>query len=99
MFRYIRSLFHSYDVGHEYWVRLGDIQITPQFQATRIGSLKYKRKWQFYRRNGYCESKIILDKSFVLLDGYSSYKILKTAEGLDTKVPVYFVEVYVSEKD
>lgn len=92
MFRFIRSLFRSYDTKYEYWVKLGDIKITPQFQSTRIGETKYKKKWQFYRRNGCCESKIILDKNFVLLDGYSSYKIYRSAEGLDVKVPVYFVD-------
>lgn len=90
--RYIKRLFGIYETGYEYWVRLGDIHITPQFQSTRIGSLKYRKKWQFYHRNGYCESKIILDKNFVLLDGYSSYKIYKVAEGLDVRVPAWFTD-------
>ena len=90
--RFVKRLFGKYETGCEYWVRLRDIKITPQFRSTMIGTLKYKKKWQFYHRNGYCESKIILDKNFVLVDGYSSYKILRAAEGLDTKVPVYFVD-------
>lgn len=69
----------KYDPGYEYWVKLSDIHITPQFEWSRIKSAKYKRKWQFYHRNGYC---------FTLLDGLSSYKIYKASEGDDCKVPV-----------
>ena len=90
--RFVKRLFGKYDVGYEYWVRLSDIHITPQFESTRIRKNKYIKKWQFYRRHGYCESKIVLNKDFELVDGYSSYKILKAAEGLDTRVPVYFVD-------
>lgn len=90
--RYIKSLVGIYEPGYEYWIKLKDIHIRPSFRWTMIGKKKYKRKWQFYHRNGYCESKIILDKTFTLVDGYSSYKILKTAEGIDTKIPVYFTD-------
>ena len=90
--RFVKRLFGIYETDYEYWVRLGDIHITSQFQSTRIGKNKYIKKWQFYRRHGYCESKIVLNKDFVLLDGYSSFKIYRMAEGLDCKVPVWFVE-------
>lgn len=90
--RFAKRLVGIYEPGYEYWVKLSDIHITPQFRWSRIKSAKYKRKWQFYHRNGYCESKIVLSKNFELVDGYSSYKILKAAEGIDCKVPVWFVE-------
>ena len=80
-----------YEPGYEYWVKLRDIHITPQFRKSLINPDKYKRKWQFYHRNGYCESRIVLDKGFVLVDGYSSYKIYRAAEGKDCKVPVWFI--------
>lgn len=41
-------------------------------------------------RNGWFESKIILDKKFNLLDGYSSVRISEI-NGIEM-VPVYFVD-------
>lgn len=90
--RFVKRLVGIYEPGYEYWVKLSDIHITPQFRYSRIKSAKYKRKWQFYHRNGFCESKIVLNKDFVLLDGLSSYRIYKAAEGTDCKVPVWFME-------
>jgi hypothetical protein len=90
--RFAKRLFGKYETGYEYWVKLSDIHIAPHFARSQVGKSKYKRKWQFYHRNGYCESKIVLSKNFELVDGYSSYKILKAAEGIDCKVPVWFVE-------
>ncbi len=89
--RFAKRLFGKYETGYEYWVTLNDIHITPQFRWSRIKPAKYKRKWQFYLRNGYCESKIVLNKDFELLNGYSSYKIYRAAEGEDCKVPVWFI--------
>lgn len=80
--RFAKKLVGVYEPGYEYWVKLSDIHITPQFRWSRIKSAKYKWKWQFYHRNGFCENKIVLNKDFVLLDG----------EGTDCKVPVWFVE-------
>ena len=88
--RIAKRFIGVYEPGHEYWVKLSDIHITPQFRKSRINPDKFKRKWQFYCRNGYCESRIVLNKDFVLVDGYSSYKIFRAAEGKDCKVPVWF---------
>lgn len=88
MIRWIKSLFGVYEPGYEYWIKLSKIHIMPYFWRTEIGKEKYKRKLSFYRENGYCESKIILNKDFTLVDGFSSYKILKTAG--EEMIPVYF---------
>lgn len=90
--RFVKRLVGKYEPGYEYWVKLSDIHITPQFRWSRIKSAKYKSKWQFYHRNGYCESKIVLNKDFELVDGLSSYRIYRAAEGIDCKVPVWFVD-------
>ncbi|WP_313069809.1 hypothetical protein [Lacrimispora sp.] len=90
--RFAKRLIGKYEPGYEYWVKLSDIHITPQFKQSRIKQEKYKRKWQFYHQNGYCESMIVLNKNFELIDGYSSYKIYRMAEGDDCKVPVSFVD-------
>lgn len=92
MIKWIKSLFGIYEEGYEYWVKLSDIKIQRNFKRNKIGKEKYKRKWRFYRESGFCESEIILDKDFTLVDGYSSYKIYQIAEGENTKVPVWFVD-------
>lgn len=89
--RFAKRLFGKYEAGYEYWVKLSDIHIAPQFRWSRIKPAKYKRKWQFYHRYGYCESKIKLNKNFELVDGLSSYRIYRAAEGEDCKVPVWFI--------
>ena len=48
------------------------------------------QKWSYYRNTGEFESPIILNRDFVLIDGYTSYIIAKKLE-ID-KVPVYFVD-------
>lgn len=90
--RYVKKLFGLYELNTEYLVRLSEIKIQPSFKRTLIGKEKYKRKWKFYRKHGYCESPILLTRDWVLVDGYSSYRIYTIAEGKDTKIPVYFVD-------
>lgn len=97
LLNFIKRLFGVYQEGVEYYVPLNHIYVKKSFRYTRIGDKKYRNKWNFYRRNGYCESKIILNKDFVLLDGYSSYEIYRIAEGEDVKVPVYFKNELRSE--
>lgn len=90
MIRWIKKLFGIYDVGYEYWISTTQIVITPEFARTKIGQQKWRRKKRYYYRTGEFESKIILNRNFELVDGYSSYRIAKYV-GLD-KVPVYFEE-------
>lgn len=90
MFRWIKSLFGIYETGHEYWINIDRIHIQPEFAASKIGYGKWKYKWNYFRKTGKLESKIILNKDFVLLDGYSSHQIAKQAELV--KVPVWFVD-------
>ena len=92
--RWIKKLFGIYEIGHEYWIPINRIIITPDFARTRIGPQKWKQKKRYYYRTGKFESQIILTKDFILLDGYSSYRIAKYI-GID-KVPVVFTE-YIDE--
>lgn len=57
-------------------------------EKTRIRKMKFKKKLQYWYRTGEFESKIILDREFNLLDGYSSVRIAEI-KGID-KVSVYF---------
>ena len=90
LLRWIKKQFGIYDSGYEYWIPIDQIIISPDFEQTRIGKNKWRWKKRYFYRTGKFESPIILDKSFTLLDGYSSYRIAKYV-GID-KVPVYFEE-------
>lgn len=88
--RFIKRLFGNYETGYEYLVYTKDIKVNPEWRKTRIGKMKFKKKFQYWCRTGEFESRIILDKDFNLLDGYSSVRIAEI-KGID-KVPVYFVD-------
>lgn len=47
------------------------------------------KKREFYRKNDRLESKIVLNKDFLLIDGYTSYIISK--ENCMKYVKAYFV--------
>ena len=86
--RWVKKIFGVYEPGYEYWIRIEQIKVPKYMKHSKIKEEKYKRKWKHFRETGELESKIILDKDFNLLDGYSSYKIATKAElGI---VPVYF---------
>lgn len=87
--RFIKSIFEKYESGYEYWVYTKDIKVNPDWRKTRIGALKFERKLKYWYRTGMFESKIILDRDFNLIDGYSSVRIAEI-KGID-RVPVYFV--------
>lgn len=83
-----RYVFGKFDPNYEYWVRFDEIKLPKYLKYSRIGHEKYEHKLKYFRKTGKLESKIILDKNFYLVDGYSSYVIAKKADlGI---VPVYF---------
>lgn len=88
--RFIKKLFGKYESDYEYWVYTKDIKVNPNWRKTKIGKMKFKRKLRYWYCTGEFESRIILDKEFNLLDGYSSVRIAEI-KGID-KVPVYFVD-------
>ena len=87
--RFIKSLFGKYESGYEYWVYTKDIKVPKSYKLTRIGTEKWNHKMGYWLRTGEFESKILLDRDFNLVDGYSTYKICKL-KNID-KIPVYFV--------
>lgn len=88
--RYIKSILGIYETGYEYWIRLDKIKIPDDYKRTRIGQKKWRRKMAYWLRAGEFESKIIINKNFDLIDGYSSVKIAQL-NGID-KVPAYFAD-------
>lgn len=88
--KFIKKIFGVYDIGSEYWININQIKVNPEWRKTRIGKKKFGRKIKYWYRTGEFESKIILDKDFNLIDGYSSVRIAEI-KGI-IKVPVYFVD-------
>ena len=78
------------DDWYLYKVLTDDIIITKDFVNHPPSNGKMKTKRDFYNANGYFSSPIIIDRGFVLLDGYTSYLIAKE-RGLKY-VHVKFVE-------
>ena len=87
--RYIKSLFGKYESGYEYWVYTKDIKVPKSYKFTKIGTKKWNHKIGYWLRTGEFESRIILDRNFNLIDGYSSVRIAEI-KGID-RVPAYFV--------
>lgn len=87
---YVGKHFNKYVPGREYLISVNDIKVNPSWRKHKIGEKKFKQKIRYWKENNELESKIILDKSFNLIDGYSSVRIAEIV-GLE-KVPVWFVE-------
>lgn len=90
IFKRLKQLFCIYEIGNEYMVRLKDIKINPDFENSPPRFKKMHGKWDYYREYGELESKIILNRDFELVDGYTSY-IIAEKEGIN-KVPVCFMD-------
>lgn len=75
--------------GEPYKVKVSDIIIPEEFKSTKSRFKKMIQKREFYRKNDRFESKIVLNKNFLLIDGYTSYIIAK--ENGMKYVEAYFV--------
>ena len=78
-----------HNTGEPYKVKVSDIIIPEEFKATKPRLKKMIQKREFYRKNDRFESKIVLNKDFLLIDGYTSYIIAK--ENGMKYVEAYFV--------
>lgn len=88
--RFIKRLFGKYETGCEYWIYTDEIKVNPEWRKTRIDKAKFNRKLRYWYGTSEFESRIILDRNFNLLDGYSSVRIAEI-KGID-KIPVYFAD-------
>lgn len=75
--------------GEPYKVKVSDIIIPEEFKATKPRFKKMIQKREFYKNNDRFESKIVLNKDFLLIDVYTSYIISK--ENGMKYVEAYFV--------
>lgn len=73
-----------------YKVKLSDIVIPVEFKESPPKFKKMIHKREYFRRNDRFESKIILSRDFLLIDGYTSYLLAK--ENGMKHVEAYFVD-------
>ena len=76
--------------GEPYKVKLSDIVIPVEFKESPPKFKKMIHKREYFRRNDRFESKIILNRDFLLIDGYTSYLLAK--ENGMKHVEAYFVD-------
>lgn len=88
--RFIKRLFGKYETGYEYWVYTKNIIVPTYFKMTPVGKEKWIHKLNYWRNTGEFESLILINRNFVLIDGFSSAKIAYL-NNID-KVPVCFVD-------
>ncbi len=89
LMRKIIAAFRLHNPSESYKVKVSDIIIPEEFKATKPRFKKMIQKREFYRKNDRFESKIVLNKDFLLIDGYTSYIIAK--ENGMKHVEAYFV--------
>ena len=89
LMRKIIAALGLHNPGEPYKVKVSDIIIPEEFKATKPRFKKMIQKRKFYRKNNRFESKIVLNKDFLLIDGYTSYIIAK--ENGMKYVEAYFV--------
>lgn len=88
---FFKKLFKKkYRKGYEYCVNLSDIKIKENFKLHNPNSSKMYWKRKYFKENRKFESKILLNRDFELVDGYTSYLIAK--EENMKYVDVYFVD-------
>lgn len=73
-----------------YRVNIKDIIIPEEFKATYPRFRKMVQKREFYRKNNMYESQVILNRDFILIDGYTTY--LLCLENGEKYIEVYFMD-------
>jgi hypothetical protein len=88
MKRLFKMFRKHYKTGYTYTVKLSDIIIQPGWN--HIKTWKMNEKMNYFEKTGRFASTIIIDREFVLRDGFTSYRIAEI-KGMKY-VNVYFVE-------
>ena len=90
LMRKIIAAFGLHNPCEPYKVKVSDIIIPVEFKESPPRFKKMMHKREYFRRNDCFESKIVLNKDFLLIDGYTSYIIAK--ENGMKYVEAYFVD-------
>ena len=86
----IVTLLGFYKPGHAYHVKISDIVIPVEFQASKPKFNKMVEKREYLKKFGKYESKVILTKDFMLVDGYTTYLIC--VENGNRYIEAYFID-------
>ena len=89
LIRKIIAAFGLHNPGEPYKVKVSDIVIPVEFKESQPRFKKMMHKREYFRRNDRFESKIVLSRDFLLIDGYTSYLLAK--ENDMKHVEAYFV--------
>lgn len=79
-----------YQFGKEYYININRIIIQDRFRQSTVNEDKWKRKKKYYYKHGRGKEPILLNRDFVLIDGYTSYLLYNSRHW--GKVPVVFVD-------
>lgn len=77
----LNALDHRHKNRIFYRVKLSEIKIQESFKDHPPKKKKLNEKMDYYKTTGHFESYIVLNRDFVLLDGYTTY-IIAEMEGL-----------------
>lgn len=58
-------------------VRLSKIKIPPEMHLTPPGARKLKKKYAYYLEHREFESTVVLNTTYILRDGYTTYLLAK----------------------
>ncbi len=58
-------------------IRLGKIKIPPELRLTPPGAQKLKRKYVYFVTKHQFQSPVIVDRTFTLVDGYTTYLLAR----------------------
>lgn len=88
MKRLFKMFRKYYKTGYTYSVKVDDIIIQPGWGYVK--TWKMNEKMKYFKKTGHFSSTIVIDKNFILHDGFTSYRIAKL-KGMKY-VDVYFVD-------
>ena len=88
--RRIIATLGLHNPGELYKVKVSDIIVPAEFKESPPKFKKMAHKREYFRRNDHFESKIVLNRDFLLIDGYTSYLLAK--ENGMKHVEAYFVD-------
>lgn len=90
LIRKIKIWLGFYKPGHAYHIKMSDIVVPAEFQASKPKFNKMVAKREYLKKFGKYESKVVLTKDFMLIDGYTTY--LLCAENGNRYIEAYFVD-------
>lgn len=80
-------------------VRLGKIKILPEMRLTPPGAQKLKRKYFYFITRHQFQSPVIVDRTFTLVDGYTTYLLARMFGHKRIEVRILPLSGFISKKE